>query len=117
MKALGLLMIVFFCTNMMQSQEHRLALVIGNAKYQEKPLRNPENDAEDMSKTLKELGFEVIVKKNATLAEMQDSLYEFGKKVRKEKTIALFYYAGHGVQVDGKNYLLPIGLNPSLFDS
>ena len=85
----------------------RVALVIGNAAYPGAPLRNPVNDAKDMATTLRRLGFEVISKTDVTQKEMNRAIAQFGEKLRAD-TVALFYYAGHGMQVRGKNYLIPI---------
>lgn len=87
--------------------EKRLALVFGNAEYKTgTPLKNPVNDANLMEGTLKELNFEVIKKLNATKDEMMIAIREFNEKL-PDCDVALFYYAGHGNQVDGKNYLVP----------
>lgn len=85
----------------------RVALVIGNSAYPGAPLRNPVNDAKDMAATLRRLGFEVISKTDVTQKEMNRAIAQFGEKLRAD-TVALFYYAGHGMQVRGKNYLIPI---------
>ena len=85
----------------------RVALVIGNSKYAAAPLPNPVNDAADMAKALEAAGFTVIRRENASLREMHLALREFGDKLGKTST-GLFYFAGHGVQVRGRNYLLPI---------
>jgi hypothetical protein len=85
----------------------RLALVIGNSAYQTTPLKNPLNDAEDMAATLRNLGFEVILKKNADQRTMEDTIRYFGKQLRNGG-VGLFYFAGHGMQVNGRNYLIPI---------
>lgn len=87
--------------------EQRIALVIGNSKYPNAPLKNPANDAKDMAAALRKLGFEVISKTDATQKEMNRAIVQFGEKLRAN-TVALFYYAGHGMQVRGKNYLIPI---------
>jgi len=86
----------------------RTALVIGNGAYKDSPLRNPINDAEDMARMLKDLGFEVIHKTNLARTQMREAIRQFGTRLR-EADVGLFYFAGHGVQVDGKNYLVPIG--------
>jgi hypothetical protein len=87
--------------------EKRLALVIGNAQYRNKsPLKNPANDANLMEGTLKELGFEVIKRLNAGKDEMMAAIREFNEKL-PSYNVALFYYAGHGNQVDGKNFMIP----------
>jgi hypothetical protein len=88
--------------------EKRLALIIGNADYgSSNVLQNPVNDANLIEGTLKSLGFEVIKRTNATKNEMMESLRDFSKKL-PEYNVALFYYAGHGIQVDGQNYLIPV---------
>ncbi|WLE96904.1 MAG: caspase family protein [Candidatus Electrothrix communis] len=86
----------------------RIALVIGNKDYQDAPLKNPINDANDLSEALGRLGFDVIKKINLTHQEMERSLREFGQRV-EPGGVALFYFSGHGVQIDGTNYLLPVG--------
>ena len=91
-----------------QPSDRRVALVIGNAKYQSSPLRNPVNDARLMARTLKGLGFEVIEGENANLRKMKRLLKRFGQELDKGG-VGLFYYAGHGVQIGGINYLIPIG--------
>jgi hypothetical protein len=87
--------------------EKRLALVIGNSNYGERSLKNPVNDANLIESTLKGLGFEVIKRINATRMDMENAIKEFSKKLN-ECNVALFYYAGHGLQVDGMNYLIPV---------
>jgi len=88
--------------------QKRLALVLGNSNYHNKtPLKNPVQDANLMEATLKGLGFDVIKRLDLTLQGMRDAIREFSQKM-KEYNVALFYYAGHGVQVDGKNFLIPV---------
>ncbi|MFN8207512.1 MAG: caspase family protein [Bacteroidales bacterium] len=88
--------------------EKRIALVIGNSEYiDSKSLKNTVNDANLMEATLKELGFEVIKRLNANQAGMNKAIEEFSKRL-PEYNVGLFYYAGHGVQVDGTNYLIPV---------
>ena len=87
--------------------DKRVALVIGNAAYPGAPLLNPVNDARDMAAALRKLGFEVIERTNVTQKEMNRAIVQFGEKLRSD-SIALFFYAGHGMQVRGKNYLIPI---------
>ena len=88
--------------------ERRTALVIGNGSYSTGSLRNPVNDADDMAATLKRLSFDVILKKNAPQQDMEDAIRDLGDRLKKGG-VGLFFYAGHGVQIAGKNYLLPIG--------
>jgi len=87
--------------------EKRVALVIGNSAYKDAPLKNPANDARDVAAALRKLGFEVIEKTNVPQKEMNRAIVQFGEKLRSD-SVALFYYAGHGVQVRGKNYLIPV---------
>jgi hypothetical protein len=87
--------------------EKRLALVIGNADYANSmPLMNPVNDANLMEGTLKNLGFDVIKYINVTRDNMSRAFRDFTKKIT-DYNVILFYYAGHGMQVDGQNYLIP----------
>jgi hypothetical protein len=86
---------------------HRLALVIGNNAYTDGVLKNPINDARSMATTLRELGFEVRVLENADRMTMQRAVVDFGRKLN-ESTVGLFYFAGHGMQVRGSNYLIPV---------
>jgi hypothetical protein len=85
----------------------RLALVIGNNAYHTAPLRNPVNDAEDMSAVLSDLGFNVTLKKNVDRRGLEDAIRHFGRQLR-HGGVGLFYFAGHGLQVGGRNYLIPI---------
>jgi hypothetical protein len=89
------------------AQQSRVALVIGNARYAEAPLKNPVNDARAMAAALKARGFEVLFRENATKAQMESAVADFGEKLNEGST-GLFFYAGHGVQVQGRNYLLPV---------
>ena len=87
--------------------DYRVALVIGNAKYVGWPsLDNPVNDARSMAAALKKLKFDVILVTDADLGTMQKAIRRFRAKLRKGGT-GLFYYSGHGVQVDLANYLIP----------
>jgi tetratricopeptide (TPR) repeat protein len=89
-------------------KEKRTALVIGNSNYQETgQLPNPVNDATDMAQVLRELGFDVILLKDANLSQMGEALDEFHAKLL-EGGVGVFYYAGHGMQLDSENYLIPI---------
>ena len=87
----------------------RVALVIGNAKYEASvgPLRNSVNDAKAVAKTLRELGFAVIEEHNVTRNGLLESMAAFRAKLRGSE-VALFYYAGHGISVGGLNYLIPV---------
>ena len=88
-------------------QERRVALVIGNGSYRDAPLKNPVNDASDVATALKGLGFDVTLLTDATHLQMDSAVAQFGQKLR-QGGLGLFYYAGHGVQVAGENYLVPV---------
>ena len=88
--------------------ENRVALVIGNGDYHTAPLANPVNDARDMAAALEQSGFTVLSEINADRKEMRGALRDFGKMILKGG-VGLFYFAGHGIQVKGENYLVPIG--------
>ncbi|MFN0280005.1 MAG: SUMF1/EgtB/PvdO family nonheme iron enzyme [Pyrinomonadaceae bacterium] len=89
--------------------EKRIALVIGNGGYKfVSPLGNPTNDAGDMAATLRFLGFEVITGTDTNLVQMRRLIREFGEKLEAAKGVGLFFYAGHGVEVRGRNFLVPV---------
>jgi uncharacterized protein len=86
----------------------RLALVIGNGKYVNVPtLENPPNDAADLANALRSVGFEVIEQRDASRDAMTKALREFSARLRGAD-MALFFYAGHGMQMNGENYLIPV---------
>ena len=87
--------------------QRRTALVIGNSAYKVSPLINPANDARDMADALRGAGFEVILRQDQDLIGMEQALTEFAGALAGKET-ALFYFAGHAVQVDGENYLIPV---------
>lgn len=89
----------------------RMALVIGNARYAAIPLNNPENDARVVAATLRRLGFEVAEHVNLGVRDFRRVLREFARRTQDEDGVAVLYYAGHGVQIDGRNYLLPVDIN------
>jgi hypothetical protein len=89
-------------------KERRLALVIGNSAYEAAPLRNPVNDAKDFAAALADSGFEVTRLENASLRELRAALRDFGDRLKKQGGVGLFYFAGHGMQVKGRNYLIPV---------
>jgi len=92
----------------------RQALVIGNANYAHAGvLRNPANDARAIGKTLSQLGFQVTTLTDADERQMDQAIRKFGRQLRGNNGVGLFYYAGHGMQIDGENYLLPTDINPS----
>lgn len=86
------------------------ALLIGNAAYSIGPLDNPANDANDFARVLREIGFEVKVLTDQSKEAMTQAARDFGARLTNNDGIGLFFFAGHGVQVDGENYLLPVGV-------
>jgi hypothetical protein len=88
--------------------ETRTALVIGNSKYASAPLANPIRDATAVAAALKEAGFEVILRADADKATLAGAVEEFRETLAARQGVALFYFAGHGVQIGGENYLIPI---------
>ena len=91
----------------------RTALVFGNAAYSapDRPLKNPVSDARLMARTLKELGFDVRLREDVDRRSMLQALRELEDTLRKTKGVGFVYFAGHGVQVNGRNYIVPIGAN------
>jgi uncharacterized caspase-like protein len=86
-----------------------LALVIGNSAYRHtSPLANPSNDASLMKRVLEQTGFAVRLLLDATRDDMMREMLAFGRTLRQPHTIGLFYFAGHGVQLNGLNYLVPV---------
>ncbi|MCK1742693.1 caspase family protein [Bradyrhizobium sp. 139] len=95
----------------LQGPEQRVALVIGNANYQNAPqLANPDDDAQSMAQFLNSAGFEVVAATDLTQNDMLRVVQDFSAKVasRGPNTVAMVYYAGHGVQLAGENYLVPV---------
>jgi hypothetical protein len=95
----------------LQGPEQRVALVIGNSHYQNAPqLANPDNDAQSMAQFLNSAGFEVISATDLDQNDMLRVVQDFSAKVsaRGPNTVAMVYYAGHGVQLAGENYLVPV---------
>lgn len=92
-----------------ETTEHRLALVIGNKDYNntEASLKNPINDANNMSKMLSKLGFTVILKTNLNRIDFEKAIDKFGEQLQGYQ-VGLFYYSGNGIQAQGENYLVPI---------
>ncbi len=87
--------------------EQKLALLIGNSSYKVGPLTNPVNDVRAMAIKLQQLGFTVIKKENASRADMMDAVRDFGTQLQNGG-IGVFYYAGHGIQSKGQNFLVPV---------
>ena len=97
------------------SAESRMALVIGQSAYRAvTPLPNPVNDAAAMAKMLGDAGFEVQLASDLTQNELRQRVADFAATVAAKgpDTVSLMFYAGHGLQVDGENYLMPIDIDP-----
>jgi len=114
MKYLLSLLLYSLLTSITFAASPRTALIIGNSSYALMPLTNPENDAEDIAEKLKTLGFEVIFAKNKSKSGMKALIREFGAKLKQKGGVGLFFYAGHGLQIDGQNYLVPVDFNASV---
>jgi uncharacterized caspase-like protein len=94
-----------------EGAELRIALVIGNGAYRSAPLKNPAGDAGAVAATLRGLGYQVILRQNTGLRELIEALREFSIRAPKA-SVRMLFYAGHGVQVKGRNYLVPIDADP-----
>src|SRR5262249_48099912 len=86
----------------------KVALVVGNSKYKEAPLKNPANDARAIGDALKATGFAVTVKLDAGRADLAAAVQAYIAELTKRKCVGLFYYAGHGIQLAWRNYMLPV---------
>lgn len=100
-----------FIRQRVEAKDH-IALVIGNSNYPDAPLYNPVNDANDVAATFTDMGFIVEKVLDADKEQMAEAVNRFAAKLRTAKA-AVFYYAGHGMQVNGENYLIPIGRTAS----
>ena len=89
-------------------RERKVALVIGNGAYETAALKNPVSDARAVAKLLRELGFEVLLRENLNDEGFAEALRALGTRL-KPGGVSLFYFAGHGMQVGGRNYLIPVG--------
>ncbi|MDO9631378.1 MAG: SUMF1/EgtB/PvdO family nonheme iron enzyme, partial [Humidesulfovibrio sp.] len=108
-----LLFLLLFCLALPAQAERRVALVIGNSAYPTARLKNPVNDARDMAAALKSLGFEVILRENAGLRQMNEAIDQFWGSLKKGG-VGLFFFAGHGMQVAGENFLVPVDARVAL---
>jgi peptidoglycan hydrolase-like protein with peptidoglycan-binding domain len=90
--------------------ERRVALVVGNAGYGPKvgPLRNPANDATDIAAALRDVGFDVALRLDVDRDQLRRAVIDFGRSLQKGG-VGLFYFSGHAVQLDGRNYMIPLG--------
>jgi len=93
-----------------QPQGKRYALVIGNSNYSKEPLKNPVNDATDIAAKLRNLNFEVVLITNNSKREMETAINNLATKA-KGYDVVMFYYAGHGIQSNNRNYLIPIDVS------
>jgi len=110
-----LLFAILSCSNSALVAKQRFALVIGNAAYSKSlsgnlfgPLNNPLNDAKDITEMLQQYGFTVKLVTNATKLQMDNAINQFIQNLQQHRGVGLFYYSGHGVQVQNINYLIPI---------
>ena len=121
-KTFAVLFVLFLAGPLLFAQEapqenkpapQKYALVIGNGAYTDlTPLDNPVNDANDITAALQELGFSVDTILNGTLPEMEDAVVRLRERLSKdENTYGFFFYAGHGVQSGGENFLIPVDAN------
>lgn len=94
-------------------EKARIALIIGNSQYPQNPLVSPVKDAQAISRQLSKLGFHIIKRENADVEALQEALEEYISLLETSKGIGLFYYAGHGIQVNGSNYLIPTDVDLS----
>jgi hypothetical protein len=110
-RALGLAGALLFATVIPvlaeTAPESRVALIIGNAAYKAAPLKNPINDARAMGRALKTVGFDVTVVNDGDQKALKRAILEFSQRLAKGG-VGLFYYSGHGLQVKGNNYLVPV---------
>src|ERR1700730_6889594 len=104
-----LLTVTILASALAQAAETRIALVIGNSDYSSGSLPNPANDAKLIGDALTSLGFDVIARRNADQITMKRAIQEFGSRLESAApgAVGLFYYAGHGLQLSGRNYLVP----------
>lgn len=101
-------LIALFVSSAPAAAERRVALVVGNSAYEHTTqLRNPKNDADAMSARLEKLGFEIFGGTDLDRRALVEALIRFGRAA-EQADVALFFYAGHGLQVDGQNYLVPV---------
>jgi uncharacterized caspase-like protein len=113
--AWGVLLFLQIAVSQAVSAESRVALVIGQSAYLAVPaLPNPANDAKKITELLGNAGFEVTAVSDLSQDEMQKAVSNFAAKVSASgpDTVALVFYAGHGLQIDGENYLVPVDVDP-----
>jgi hypothetical protein len=86
----------------------RIALVVGNAKYRDAPLKNPINDAQSITNELQKVGFKVTTQLDVGRTALVSAIEKFSAELAKSKGVGMFYYAGHGAQLGWRNYLIPV---------
>ena len=101
-------LLVAFAAEAQAPIDLRVALVIGNSAYPGAPLLNPGNDAKAMAATLKEMGFQVIEARDATRIQMTEAIARTRDALKGRNGVGMLYYAGHGLQLDWRNYMVPI---------
>jgi uncharacterized caspase-like protein len=89
----------------------KIALVVGNSRYKDSPLKNPANDAKAIAAALKSVGFVVNVLLDAQRPTLASAVDAYVKELAAKKCVGLFYYAGHGIQLAWKNYMLPVDMD------
>ncbi|EYD76427.1 hypothetical protein Rumeso_01985 [Rubellimicrobium mesophilum DSM 19309] len=107
-RRLGLALVVLLAVTPMTAMAERMALVIGMADYQHtRPLNNTVNDARAIAAELEDIGVEVTLSTDATRDELLQTMSDFAFR-SETADLALIYFAGHGVEVQGENYLIPV---------
>lgn len=105
------MVIIFVNANNRKDWDHnmqnRLALVVGNSNYKSSPLKNPMNDARDISEKLESYGFQTLTLTDCKLEDLEDAIEDFKEGLNKVD-VGLFFFAGHGIQIDNSNYLIMI---------
>lgn len=103
------ILILFALLSNLVHADDRIALVVGNGSYKfNTTLSNPRNDATDIAAALKSSGFSVQLLLDATRADMEKAIRDFGTSLKTPTSTGLFYYSGHGAQFEGQNYILPV---------
>ena len=109
MKTLAACFVLLLLSVLPASAAKRVALVIGNSDYGHIiDLKNPKNDADLMEQTLRDVGFEVVRHNNLDQRGMKQAMLDFGRKLKAGAEASMFYYAGHGIEMSGQNYLVPV---------
>ena len=109
MKMLAACFVLLLLSVLPAAAAKRVALVIGNSDYGHIiDLKNPKNDADLMEQTLKDVGFEVVRHNNLDQRGMKQAMLDFGRKLKAGAEASMFYYAGHGIELSGQNYLVPV---------